>query len=110
MTVATGNQAEMDGSGLGASFTAAEEPVLSTDCQTTQRSFGCAIVDRQFSIGGIANERLPVLEQVIHRSTERCLGHELGLFRFQPSVQRRQYRHRALLAHLGDSVFPLLTW
>ena len=110
MAVATGDETKMNGGGLGTSFAAAKEPVLPADRQTTQRAFGCAIVDRQCAVGGVSHQRLPVIEQVIHRPAEGCFGQELGLFRFQPGVQRCQYRHRALLAHVDDAIFQLLTW
>src|SRR5436190_23501557 len=64
VAVATGDQTEMDGSGLGAPFAATEEPILPADRQTTQCSFGSAIVDRQCAVGCVSHERLPVIEQV----------------------------------------------
>ena len=82
MAVATGDETKMNGGGLGASFAGAKKPILSADRQTTQRAFGYAIVDRQGAVGGVSHQRLPVIEQVVHRPAERCFGQELGLFRF----------------------------
>lgn len=63
-SLAGGDEAGEDGGGLPSVIAAEEQPVLSSDGDSTQAAFGAVVVDLQVSVLGVATQRFPVRQYV----------------------------------------------
>lgn len=92
----------MNGGGAATAVTSAVEPILSSNGDAPQGVFGRVVVSVEPARLGVAAQRRPVRERIIHGGADVTLGQDLGSFGLEPSVEVGKQRPRSGLSLRRD--------
>src|SRR5271157_2286453 len=79
-----------------------KKPIAASYAEAPQRVLAFIVVDVQPAVVRVYGQGRPVAERIVHRSTNRALGQDLGRLGFQPCMEAVQERPRPLLPLGGD--------